>query len=205
MVLFDWNNTIANDFVIWWQAVEETFRAFGGQAPTVREYFDGLKGDYLELYRQRGVSASREELNGVYESFYENHINEITLFSEVKEILRFLSKQGIIIGLVTQQKEFLIFPVLEKYGLKKLFSYCECHALSKTIAICQILKKESMPSQNCFFIGDAPSDINHGKKAGVKTIAFLNGYVPEDLVVAAKPDFFVRNLREIKKIIREVE
>lgn len=202
-VLFDWNNTVVDDFRVWWDAIQETFRAFKQQPLTVREYFKGLTGDYLELYRQRGISASREELNSIYELSYERRINEITLSPGIKEILNFLNRRLIIAGLITQQKYFLISPILEKFGLDKAFSYCECHALSKTEAICRILHYEKIEPEKCCFVGDAPSDINHGKKARVKTIAFINGNVPEDLVIAAKPDFIIKSFEEIRKIIKE--
>lgn len=202
-VLFDWNNTVADDFFIWWDAIQETFRAFKQQPLTIREYFEGLTGDYLELYRQRGISASREELNSIYELSYECRINEITLFPGIKETLNFLNRRLIITGLITQQKYFLIFPILEKFGLDKAFSYCECHALSKTEAICRILHYEKIRPEQCCFVGDAPSDINHGKKAGVRTAAFLNLPEIEDLVIAAKPDFIIRNLGEIRKIVKK--
>jgi len=202
-VLFDWNNTVVNDFRVWWDAIQETFRAFKQQPLTIKEYFEKLTGDYLELYRQRGINASREELNSIYELSYERRINEITLSPGIKGILDFLNRRFITTGLVTQQKYFLISPLLEKFGLNKGFNHCECHALSKTEAICRILQDEKIRPEQCCFIGDAPSDINHGKKAGVVTVAFLNGNVPEDLIIAAKPDFSIRSFEEIKKIVKK--
>lgn len=203
VVLFDCNNTVLNDFPIWWEAIQETFWVFGKQPLTVREYFEGLKGDYLDLYRGRGITAPRKELNKVYEAYYENHLKEINLFPGVKEILNFLNRRLIVTGLVTSQKHFLVSPLLEKFGLDGTFNYCECHALNKTETIQQILHHETIEPEKCCFIGDAPSDINQGKKAGVKTVAFLNQPEIEDLVMAAKPDCFIRNFGEIRRIIKE--
>lgn len=203
IVLFDWNNTLADDFTVWWGAIQETFRAFGQQPLTIREYFEGLRGDYLELYKQHGINASREELNRIYELSYERRINEITLFPGVKELLSFLNRRLIVIGLVTQQKDFLISPLLKKFGLDEYLNYYECHALNKKESICQILHHEKIKPGKCYFVGDAPSDVNHGKKAGVRTIAFLTGHVPEDLIIAAKPDFTIRSFEEIKEIVKK--
>jgi len=202
VVLFDWNNTIVNDFGVWWNAIRETFRVFGKKEPTIREYFEGLTGDYLDFYKQRGINASREELNKIYEASYERRINEIILFPGVKEFFDFLNRRLIAVGLVTQQKDFLISPLLKKFGLNEYLSYYECHALDKKETICQILRHEKIEPKKCCFVGDAPSDINHGKKAGVITIAFLTKNIPEDLIVAVKPDFTIKNLEEIRAIVK---
>ena len=141
-------------------------------------------------------------MNKIYESYYENHTNEINLFPGAKKTLKFLSRQEITLGFVTPQKDYNVFPLLEKFDLDNLFDYCQCYALNKADTICRILCQERINPQECCFVGDAPSDINHGKKAGVKTIAFLNGHVPEDLVIAAKPDFTISSFEEIKTIIK---
>lgn len=202
MMLFDWNNTLADDFKIWWESVQKTFRVFGKQPPTVREYFEGLKTDYLDLYRGCGITASRRKLNAIYESCYGGHIGEVTLFPGVKKTLEFFWRQKIILGLVTQQKDFMVFPVLKKFGLDNLFGHCECHALSKTEAICRILRETEIYFDECCFVGDAPSDINSGNRIGIVTVAFLNGNVPKDLVMAAEPHFTITEFGRLRKVIK---
>ncbi|MCL5733385.1 MAG: HAD family hydrolase [Patescibacteria group bacterium] len=196
VVLFDWNGTVLNDIPVWHESVKEIFCVYGKNPPTIAEYFSELEGDYLQIYQSRGIVASRDELNAIYEPFYEAHISEAVLFPSAKDVLLLLARLGIRIGLVTAQKENLVSPLLDKFGLSDLFWYKAFHALDKKSAIQRIVADADVCPENCYFVGDAPSDIRHGKKAGIKTIAFLGGYIPESLVISAKPDT-IHYFREI--------
>ena len=201
IMLFDWNGTILDDIPIWYESVKEIFRIFGKRPPTIAEYFRELEGDYVEIYRSRGIKASRDELNSIYEPFYEAHVSQATIFPNVKNTLQSLVGQGITLGLITAQKDALVSPLLDKFELDNFFRYREFHALDKRIVIHRILEEEKINPKECCFVGDAPSDIRHGRKAGVITIAFLGGYIPEDLVVHAGPTHRVHNFNEIATVI----
>jgi Predicted phosphatases len=123
------------------------------------------------------------------------------LFFGVRTVLRTLAARGIIIGIITMQKDFLVLPLLIKFGINYCFNYLEFNTFDKKAAIQKILAKENVDPQECCYVGDAPSDIRHGKKAGVKTAAFLSGYIPEDLLLKAEPDFTIRNFAEILQVI----
>ncbi len=51
--------------------------------------------------------------------------------------------------------------------------------------------------EDCLMVGDAPSDIIAGKRAGVKTCAVRYGYGSEAGLAAVQPDFWVSDLREL--------
>lgn len=200
-VLFDWNGTLLDDMPVFYGAVKEVFRTFSLKPPTIEEYFRGLEGDYLAIYRTRGIMASREELNAIYQSYYESHINEAVLSPGVKKVLEYLVQRGIIIGLVTIQEESLALPLMEKFGIHQLFHYTKFHVLDKKTAIQDILRNTHINPCDCCFVGDSPSDIRQAREAGVRAIAFLNGYIPNDLVMNSQPDIVISNLEEIITMI----
>ena len=57
LVLFDWNGTLLDDTLLWYDVVLKVFHTFGKQAPTLEQYFRELEGDYFIIYtsRQRGI------------------------------------------------------------------------------------------------------------------------------------------------------
>lgn len=200
-VLFDWNGTVLNDIPTWHKSVKEIFRIFEKNPPTIEEYFRELEGDYIEIYRSRGINASRDELNAIYEPFYEAHVTEAALFPGVVKTLNILAERGITMGLVTAQKDFLVSPLLTKFGINDFFRYREFHALDKKTVIQRILTDGTLDPKECCFIGDAPSDIRHGKKAGVTTIAFLSGHIPEALILKAEPELTIHSFEDIVQAI----
>jgi HAD superfamily hydrolase (TIGR01549 family) len=191
IVLLDWNGTLLDDVPIWYASVLKIFEAFDKQAPSLEQIFRELEGDYMSIYSSRGITASREELNSIYEPTYESMVGEASLSKSVRATLFYFKNEKVKLGLVTTQQERLVTPLLQKFEIDDIFEqkFCRFHALNKTEAITDLLQEASLQKEECVFLGDSPSDIRHGKKAGVKTGAFLNGHVPIELIEQAKPDF----------------
>ncbi len=196
-ILFcDWNGTLLDDMPIWDEARRKTFISFGVEPPSVTDYFRELEsGDYLEVYRKRGITASRDELNAIYEPAYGEQISNAALFLGVRETLQLLHQQGIRLVLVTAQQENLVVPLLNKFGIRHLFDDCAFHAFDKKAVVARIVQRDGIELKECFFVGDSPSDIRHAKKAGIYAVAFLGGHIPEELLAGA--DHYIHAFEEI--------
>ncbi len=199
MILFDLNGTLVDDNEIWKASMEEVFKAFRKTPPTVAEYYSELEGDWAKVYTSRGIEASADELNAIYIPYFTSRIHESKLFTGVTFMLQSLKEEGHNIGLISAQPEKLIIPVLEELHLTDYLEkeFISMHNRNKHETIEEFVIKAGMKKENCFYVGDAPSDIKHGNKAGVKTIAFLNGFVPEDLVFAKNPTFVIREMNNL--------
>lgn len=55
----------------------------------------------------------------------------------------------------------------------------------------------------CLYVGDLPSDIRAGKRAGVRTAAVLTGLSSRERLERENPDFIFENLRELASFWRE--
>lgn len=200
-ILFcDWNGTLLNDTHIWDQARRKTFMAFGVQPPSIKDYFLELEsGDYLDSYRKRGINASRDELNQVYDEEYKKHMDEVKLFPNVVKTLQYLRKKLIYLVLITAQKESLTIPLLYKFGIYHLFNETSFETFNKKAAIEEIIQKNGVAPENCFFVGDSPSDMRQAKRAMINPIAFLGGHIPEKFLSDAK--FYITRFSDILLIL----
>lgn len=200
--LFDFNGTLFNDNDLWYASMLEVFKQYGKKPPTVAEFFTAFNGNYAEVYTSRGIEATREELNAIYIPHYIKHMHASGLFPEVIETLAKLKVRGHELGLITAQPEELLLPVLKKFGLEIYFNLelSSIHEHSKKDAIQRAVDVSGVDKKDCFYIGDAPSDTKHGHHAGIKTIAFLNGFMPEQLVLDAKPHHTIGCISELLKI-----
>ncbi|MDA2921800.1 HAD hydrolase-like protein [Patescibacteria group bacterium AH-259-L07] len=200
-VFLDWNGTLLNDTKIWWDSITEIFRIFNIVPPTVEEYFTELGGDYLDIYRSRGIFASRDELNEIYGTYYNAHIHKAELYPTARTTLQLLSQSKTTLDLISTQQEELALPLLETFDIVEFFSIMRFHVLKKSQVITEIVDQYNLDPQTCFYIGDSPSDIKHAKKAGINAIAFLNGFVPEHLVFKQNPDDDVKVLQHVVELI----
>lgn len=202
LVLFDWNGTLLDDVPFSWSAFVDTFYEFGGEPPSMKEFFQELKRDYYDIYTSRGITASREELYEVYAPLYADLVEDVVLYPHVAETLETLSDLNIPIGLITMQQEELASPVLTAHGISHHFSSLSSfHDLQKAETITAFCKKVQVEPGNCFFVGDSPSDIRHASRAGVNSVAFMNGYVPKDLIAEADPDFAIRDIGDVVELV----
>ena len=64
------------------------------------------------------------------------------------------------------------------------------------------LQNQSYKPQDILIIGDSPEEIEAGKALNITTVAITNGYCSESRLKAAKPDYIINNLSELKNIIK---
>jgi HAD superfamily hydrolase (TIGR01509 family) len=91
--------------------------------------------------------------------------------------------------------------VLEQFGLIQYFDHVQgtdgfpCKpapdVLLKSVA------ELGVRPEDCLMVGDAPADMEAGRRAGVKTCAVTYGYGRRDEMAKHQPDYWVDDLREL--------
>lgn len=201
--LFDFNGTLLDDMPIWRMAMVKTFSTFGKEPPTTERYFSEMKKDYMDVYRSRGITASREEINAIYIPEYNRLVSTANVFHGVTSTLSTLKKKGIKIGLLTLQPEEMVTPLLKKFLLTDMFSadYCDYHCKDKAKTILNIAESTGTKMEHICFMGDTPSDITQGREAGVRTAAFLTGHLPEHMFAENPPNHLFTGFSQLLRLI----
>ena len=205
MVIFDWNGTLINDLSVWRKSINKIFALYDINPPSNEEFFKKFEEfrDFEEVYRFFGVNLSRKELDKIYHGEYQKHFDEIELSLGVKEALDILKNQRIVLGIITAQVKFLFEPLFFRFGLEKYFNEVITDAQKKNILIVHLCILREIELRNCYYVGDTPLDIHQAQKAGVKSIAYLNGFAPKELILKTKPDFTISHFKELPKLIGE--
>lgn len=209
LVLFDWNGTLIDDVPNMYDAlIKKVFETCGLTPPSLAEYFAALadSGNWFEIFIQRGIPLSRNEVLAIYQPEYVRLSRDADLYPNVKKTLEKLKSKNLMLGLVSAQSLKLVLSQLEKFNIRNFFRYVSCGAFDKTISIQRILKdttvkKEVVEPEDCYYVGDAPSDIKQANKAGVVSIAFCSGHVPLELLTKENPRFYLYNIGDLEKII----
>lgn len=174
---------------------KETVKTFIGRG--AKRLFDlGTKGDknpadfalFLKNYEKcqyisepfDGVKETLKELNsnGIKIIVYSNKPNEILqkLMSNKLGDIEFLYLQG-------QDKKYPPKP--------------------DVILLKKILDKFNLNSKNGMYVGDSIVDIFTANNIKMKSIILSYGYGNYDEMMAAKPDYYIDDFKEILKIIKE--
>ena len=91
--------------------------------------------------------------------------------------------------------------VLEMFGLLPYFDHVQgtdgFPAKPEPDVLFRSLEIFGARPEDCLFIGDAPADMEAGRRAGVKTCAVLYGYGQEADLAKWEPDYWIRDPREL--------
>ena len=152
-------------------------------------------GDVLPHYS----SAQIDELVQEYRALYPARGHKLTkLYPGVVETLPVL---GGLKSTASTKGTNGSRAILEQFGLLPYFNHVQgtdgfpCKPAPDVIL--NALAALGAKPADCLMVGDAPSDMIAGKRAGVKTCAVRYGYGKEAELAQYQPDYWVSDLREL--------
>lgn len=116
---------------------------------------------------------------------YQQHLADQTiLFPGVPELLAQIEQRGMNWGVITNKPAWLTEPLMGKLGLMQRAA---CIVSGDTTArrkpdpepMLYACSKAGSAVQECVYVGDAERDIEAGKRAGMKTLVALFGYIAD--------------------------
>lgn len=91
--------------------------------------------------------------------------------------------------------------ILEKFGLIPYFNHVQgtdgFPAKPEPDVILKSLEVFGVKPEECLMVGDAPTDIEAGHRAGVKTCGVRYGYGDLELMASFQPDFWIDHPQEL--------
>ena len=142
-----------------------------------------------------------EYLTAFREIYARKHTEITPIFPQTKPILKDLKSKGFKIGVASTKFKKFVVEILDHFELLDFFDIIiSGYEVAQHKPAPDILIKTAelldLSPQECIYIGDAPTDVEAGKRAGTATIAVLTGpYESKHFEnERAKPDFIIRNL-----------
>lgn len=145
-----------------------------GAGALVRLGFDGVTDTEFERLRNRFLVL-----------YAENLVRETRLFPGMNKLLSELKHRGLNWGIVTNKSAFLTEPLVTQLGLPwppasivsgDSTANRKPHPEPMLLACTQA---GSQPAQ-CLYVGDAERDIEAGRRAGMRTLVALFGYISKN-------------------------
>ncbi len=127
--------------------------------------FTALRQRFLDIYREHLARETR-------------------LFPGMGEVLDIIERRGMNWGVVTNKPAWLTDPLMEQLGLA---NRAACIVSGDTTPerkphpapMLYACHRAGSQSWQCLYVGDAQRDIEAGKRAGMKTLVALFGYIGE--------------------------
>ncbi len=203
MLLFDFDGTLADTFLLGSQLINEYADRFGYQRidfeknknKSARELIKMAKVHWWEIPRL--LRFFRRETIA--------HAQEIEAFTGIPELILTLHGRGIAMGVVSTNSQTIIDTFLQKYNIQNCFSYykTEVSLFGKKRALRKSrhqLKRQGYES--LIYIGDELRDIEACKAADIPIISCAWGFNSFE-ILSENNDMVARDCAELEERIME--
>lgn len=155
---------------------------------------------------RRDIQAAMPEVIARAQSIYVRRVPDISrkVCPGVRNLLRRLSARGVVIGLVTGNLSRIAWRKMQKTGLRSYFWFGafaeQGHSRAGLVRIAiRHARRESWIRRGCAIslIGDHPNDVLAARANRIRAIAVGTGIVEREQLLAASPDIFVPDLRDL--------
>ena len=201
-LVFDWDGTLVDSAHLGLLAFQKTFAELDVPFP-MEIYEASYSPNWYSTYRALGLP---EELWQRADSLWLQHYGEETapLIDGVSETLSALHAKGYRLGVVTSGSHSRVTREMERSTLHGLIDVMICNehienkkphpeGLEKALA-----RLDSTPAQSAY-VGDAPEDIEMGRRGNVLTIGVRSNYPSSKRLVNAAPDIYLQRIVELEQ------
>lgn len=210
-VIFDFDGTVADTGEGILKSLQYSFVAMGDPAPDLNDlkkfigppvyysytHFYGIAEDKVDLYVKKYRERYREK--GIYES---------KVYDGFTELLHYLKKNKIKVGIASSKPENLIYSVSDYLEITDLFDAIvgvktdnSKHSSKAGLISQAMIDLGATEKSNVLMVGDRCFDIDGAHEAGVKCCAALWGYGNKEEFEKHKADFIVSKPEDIKNIL----
>ena len=199
-LLFDWDGTIVDSAHLGLVAFEKTFDELG--VPFAHAVYEATYSpNWYSTYEALGLPKDRWE---VADELWIRHYGEQSapLIVGVGETLLSLHGKGYRLAVVTSGTRSRVCREVEQSVLRDAFEVMICNEdiVNKKPhpeGLERAIRSIGVEPSECAYVGDAPEDIEMGRKGKVMTIGVRSAYPSSARVLTAKPDLYLERLKEL--------
>ena len=199
-LLFDWDGTLVDSAHLGLVAFEKTFNELG--VPFAHSVYEATYSpNWYSTYEALGLPKEHWK---VADELWLQHYGEQSapLIEGVGETLLSLHSKGYQLAVVTSGSRSRVCREVQASALREAFAVMVCNEdiVNKKPdpeGLVQAMHFMNVGPSQCAYVGDAPEDIEMGRRANVMTIGVRSAYPSSTRVLSAKPDLYMERLVEL--------
>jgi len=199
-LLFDWDGTLYDSATAGLLAFQKTFADLG--ISFTREFYEAsYSPNWYSMYE--ALNLPKERWESADELWLEHYgEQEPRLVEGAKETILDLCARGLRLGIVTSGTQRRVIREIEQLGLTPVFEavICNEHIVNKKPhpeGLEKAIEQLACTREACSYIGDAPEDVQMGKRAGVFTVAVRSAYPTSRHLLKEQPDVHLESIRDL--------
>ena len=206
-ILFDWDNTLVNNWDPIFISYNETLKKLGLKKKSKEETLENAKYSLRETFPNLFKDDWRKARKIFYETFKKIHLQKIKPLPKVEKILKIINEKKIPCGVISNKDSDLLRKEINKLGWKKYFNVLVGANEAKKdkpskFPLLLALKKISLkPNKNIWYVGDNDIDVEFAKKNNCSSI-FIENKMFKKKDLKQMPDLILKKIENLELYIK---
>ena len=206
-ILFDWDNTLVNNWEPIFKAYKETLKKLGLKKQNRSEIIKNAKYSLRETFPRIFKDDWKKAKKIFYVSFKKIHLQNIKPMPKVEKILKIIKKKKIPCGVISNKDGNLLRKEINKLGWKKYFKIlvgandAKKDKPSKYPFLLALNKISLKPNKNIWYVGDNEIDVEFAKKNNCSSI-FIENKMFKKKDLKQKPDLILKKINALEIYIK---
>ncbi|HIW79908.1 MAG TPA: HAD hydrolase-like protein [Candidatus Acetatifactor stercoripullorum] len=212
-LLFDLDGTLTDPKEGITASVQYALKAMGIEEPDLEKLtpFIGppLKDSFMEFYHMDEEQAGQAVLK-YRERFETKGLYENKLYDGIPQMLRPLKEKGMHLAVASSKPTVFVERILKHFHIDQYFeavvgSELDGRRVNKDEVVQETLNRlfgeHPVEPDQVYMIGDRKFDIEGARALGIESVGVAYGYGGMEELKAAKADYIVRSVEELKKFL----
>ena len=206
-ILFDWDNTLVNNWEPIFIAYKETLKRLGLKKKSRGEIIKNAKYSLRETFPRIFKDDWKKAKKTFYVAFKKIHLQKIKPIPKVEKILKIIKEKKITCGVISNKDGNVLRKEINKLGWKKYFKIlvganeAKKDKPSKYPLLLALNKISLKPNRNIWYVGDNEIDVEFAKKNKCSSI-FIENKMFKKKNLKQKPDLILKKIEALELYIK---
>ena len=202
-ILFDWDNTLVNNWEPIFFAYKETLKKLGLRNQSRDETLKNAKYSLRETFPKVFKKDWKKAKKIFYIAFKKIHLKKIKPINKAEELLKIINNKKIKCGVISNKDGILLRKEINKLGWKKYFKViiganeAKKDKPSKYPLLLALNKISLKPSKNIWYVGDNEIDVEFAKNNKCSSI-FIENKMFKKKDLKKKPNLSLKKIEDLK-------
>jgi len=207
VILFDWDNTLVDNWDPIYIAYKETLKSLGLKEQSKEEILKNAKYSLRETFPIIFKKDWKKAKKIFYNVFKKIHLQKIRPKAKAEKILKTIKEKKIICGVISNKDSNLLRKEIKKLGWGKYFKVlvganeAKKDKPSKFALLFALNKIYLKPNKNIWYVGDNDIDVEFAKKNKCTSI-FVENKIFKKKDLKKNPDLILKKIEVLELYIK---
>jgi len=200
-LIFDWSGTIVDDLGPVVDATTYVLETHGLEGFNREGFRRNFQLPYGPWWAERLPKVALEEIERLFRIGFKDSSAAVPVLDHAREALEACQLAGVRMFVLSSMDEEAFFQQAREHGLEHYFEDFFIGVLDKREVIGELLAKHALVKEETAFVGDMVHDVETAHHAGIASIAVMTGYNHPEVLVTARPQMMLEDLRYLERFV----